>query len=89
MQVDANVISPKILGNTTGLSSFWVLFAILFFGGVFGFVGMLIGVPIFAVIYHLITKLVIRGLKNKGRQDMIEEYGKEYPTSPTKQAEEN
>lgn len=57
MQIDANVISPKILGNTTGLSSFWVLFAILFFGGVFGFFGMLIGVPIFAVIYHFIKSL--------------------------------
>ena len=79
MQIDANVISPKILGNTTGLSSFWVLFAILFFGGVFGFFGMLIGVPIFAVIYHFIKKLVTTGLKKRGRQDMLEEYDKEYP----------
>lgn len=84
MQIDANVISPKILGNTTGLTSFWVLFAILFFGGVFGFVGMLIGVPIFAVIYHFIRKMVIRGLKNKGRQDMLDDYGKEYSTESNK-----
>ena len=53
-QVDGNIIGPKILGNTTGLSSFWVLFAILLFGGLWGFVGMIIGVPLFAVIYDVI-----------------------------------
>ena len=55
-QVDGNIIGPKILGNTTGLSSFWVLFAILLFGGLWGFVGMIIGVPLFAVIYDVIKK---------------------------------
>ena len=44
-QLDGNVIGPKILGNTTGVSSFWVLFAILLFGGMWGVVGMVIGVP--------------------------------------------
>ncbi len=64
----ANVIGPKILGNTTGLSSFWVLFAILLFGGLWGFVGMIVGVPLFAVIYDVIKKLVIHGLKrNRAR----------------------
>ncbi len=53
-QFDGNILGPKILGNTTQLSSFWVLFAILLFGGVFGIVGMIIGVPIFGFIYHLI-----------------------------------
>ncbi|WP_273420148.1 AI-2E family transporter, partial [Clostridium sp. AF02-29] len=47
-QFDGNILGPKILGNTTNLSSFWVLFAILLFGGVFGIVGMVIGVPVFA-----------------------------------------
>lgn len=47
-QLDGNVIGPKILGNTTGVSSFWVLFAILLFGGMWGVVGMVIGVPLFA-----------------------------------------
>ena len=55
-QLDGNVIGPKILGNTTGLSSFWVLFAILLFGGLWGFVGMIVGVPLFAVIYDVIKK---------------------------------
>lgn len=50
-QVDGNILGPKILGNSTGLSSFWVLTAILVCGGLFGFMGMLIGVPIFACFY--------------------------------------
>ena len=55
-QFDGNVLGPKILGGSTGLSSFWVLFSILLFGGLMGFVGMIIGVPTFAVIYDLIKK---------------------------------
>lgn len=57
-QVDGNIIGPKILGNSTGLSSFWVMFAILIGGGLFGFLGMLLGVPIFALIYYLVRRLV-------------------------------
>ena len=56
-QVDGNIIGPKILGDSTGLSSFWVLFAILVGGGLFGFMGMLLGVPTFAVIYYLIREV--------------------------------
>lgn len=56
-QFDGNFLGPKILGNTTGLSSFWVLFSIMLFAGLFGFVGMIIGVPTFAVIYDLIRKI--------------------------------
>ena len=58
-QLDGNVIGPMILGDSTGLSSFWVLFSILLFGGLFGFVGMIIGVPTFAVFYRLVTELVV------------------------------
>ena len=64
-QFDGNILGPKILGNTTGLSSFWVLFSILLFGGMFGFVGMIIGVPTFAGIYDLIKKLSNTLLKKK------------------------
>ena len=46
-QIDGNIIGPKILGNTTGVSSFWVLFSILLFGGLWGLVGMVIAVPLF------------------------------------------
>lgn len=56
-QIDGNIIGPKILGDSTGLSPFWVIFAILVFGGLFGVVGMLFGVPIFAVIYYLVRRI--------------------------------
>lgn len=57
-QVDGNIIGPKILGSSTGLSSFWVIFAITLFGGLLGIFGMIIGVPIFAVIYAFIKSVV-------------------------------
>ena len=73
-QLDGNIIGPKILGNTTGLSSFWVLFAILLFGGLWGFVGMIIGVPLFAVIYDVIKKLVVHGLHRNNELEMLQTY---------------
>ena len=80
-QLDGNVIGPKILGNTTGVSSFWVLFAILLFGGMWGVVGMVIGVPLFAVIYDIIRKLVYRGLRKHKRESMITDYQEKYHKS--------
>lgn len=77
-QLDGNLIGPKILGNSTGLSSFWVLFSILFFGGLWGFVGMIIGVPFFAVIYDIVTRLVVRGLNKNQHQDMLEKYDEDF-----------
>ena len=73
-QLDGNMIGPKILGNHTGVSSFWVLFSILLFGGMWGIVGMVIAVPLFAVIYDLLRRLVIRGLKKHGCEDMLNAY---------------
>ena len=64
-QVDGNIIGPKILGDSTGLSSFWVVFAILVGGGLFGFMGMLLGVPTFAVIYYLIREIVAYVLRRR------------------------
>ncbi len=64
-QFDGNILGPKILGESTGLSSFWVLFSILLFGGVFGFVGMIIGVPAFAVIYRLLSDGVKASLRKR------------------------
>jgi len=66
-QVDGNIIGPKILGDSTGLSSFWVIFSITLFGGLFGLLGMIIGVPVFAVLFAFIkssaeTKLAQKGL---------------------------
>jgi predicted PurR-regulated permease PerM len=56
-QFDGNVLGPKILGETTGLPAFWVLFSILIGGGLFGFAGMILGVPVFAVLYTLVGEL--------------------------------
>ncbi len=65
-QVDGNIIGPKILGQTTGLPSFWILFSILLFGGLFGIVGMIIGVPTFAIIYRMLARQSVRALSKKG-----------------------
>lgn len=73
-QLDGNVIGPMILGDSTGLSPFWVMFAVLVGGGFFGFMGMLIGVPTFAVIYYLIKRMVEARLEKKGMQKETEYY---------------
>lgn len=73
-QFDGNILGPKILGDSTGLASFWVMFAILLFGGLFGFVGMVVGVPLFAVIYSAISGLVNRSLRNKNIATETTEY---------------
>lgn len=65
-QIDGNIISPRILGDATGLSGFWVMFSILVGAGVFGPIGMIIGVPLFAVIYAAIKYVVKRRLKKRG-----------------------
>lgn len=64
-QFDGNILGPKILGNSTGLSAFWVIVSILLGGGLFGIVGMLFGVPTFAVIYYVIKLLVDNKLEKK------------------------
>ncbi len=73
-QVDGNIIGPKILGNSTGLSSFWVVFAILVFGGLWGFAGMLLGVPIMAVIYYIVQRTVQYFLRRRGLVTDTESY---------------
>ena len=75
-QIDGNLIGPKILGDSTGLSAFWVIFAIMVGSGLFGFIGMILGVPTFAVIYHIITKAVNQKLKQKQLPTNTEQYSK-------------
>ena len=65
-QLDGNIIGPLILGDSTGLSSFWVLFAIVVCGNLFGFVGMILGVPTFACLYALLTRILRNGLNKNG-----------------------
>ena len=83
-QLDGNVIGPKILGDRTGISSFWVLFTIILFGGLWGIVGMIIAVPLFAVIYDTIKRLVRRGLFGKDQIELWEQYKADYPDEEPK-----
>lgn len=64
-QFDGNILGPKILGNSTGLSAFWVIVAILLGGGLFGFAGMVMGVPTFAVIYYIVQMILNNKLESK------------------------
>ena len=64
-QFDGNILGPKILGDTVGISGFWILFSVIVGGGFFGVPGMLLGVPVFAVIYTLIDDSVTKRLKEK------------------------
>lgn len=65
-QVDGNFIGPKILGESTGLSGFWVIFSITIFGGIMGVPGMIIGVPFFAVFYAMVKRATNKKLLKKG-----------------------
>ena len=78
-QFDGNILGPAILGQSTGLGSIWVLFSILIFGDMFGFVGMIIGVPTFAVIYFLISKYVFKQLHEREMDSVAEDYRSRYP----------
>lgn len=73
-QVDGNIIGPKILGDSTGLSAFWVVFAILVGGGLFGFMGMLLGVPTFAVIYNLLREASAWILRKRSLPEETRDY---------------
>lgn len=65
-QVDGNYIGPKILGDSVGLPTLWIIFAIIVGGGFFGVLGMFLGVPVFAVIYVIIKETIALKLKDKG-----------------------
>ncbi len=73
-QFDGNILGPKILGDSTGLASFWVLFAVLVGGGLFGFIGMVVGIPVFAVIYAYVSRAISRKLKKKGLSPETDHY---------------
>ena len=83
-QLDGNIIGPAILGDRTGISSFWVLFTIILCGGLWGIVGMVIAVPLFAVIYDIIKKLVRRGLYGKNQMELWQQYKADYPDEEPK-----
>ena len=72
-QFDGNVLGPRLLAGSVGLTGFWVLFAITLFQGLFGFIGILVGVPVFAVIYDLIRRGVVAGLARHDKSDVLRE----------------
>ena len=77
-QLDANIFDPLIVGNSIEMSSFWVLFSVVLFGGLFGFPGLLIGVPTFTILYDIIRKLTDFLLVKRGKAEMAEDYRRHY-----------
>jgi len=73
-QLDGNVIGPKILGDTIGLSPLWIIFSIMLFSGLMGVLGMFIGVPLFAIIYSLVKRLAAYLLNRKGESTNTRDY---------------
>ena len=73
-QIDGNIIGPKILGNSTGINGFWVMFSIIVGAGLFGFWGMLLGVPVFVVIYTVLNKLIEKKLLRVNLPSEVEAY---------------
>ncbi len=73
-QFDGNILGPKILGNSIGISAFWIIFSVTVFGGLLGVLGMVIGVPVFAVIYNLFNRYIRKRLKRKGYPVETESY---------------
>ncbi len=73
-QLDGNVIGPLLQGRQLGLSALWIIFAIFLFGGLFGFIGMVIGVPFFAVIYYFLNAAINNGLLRQGKSIHTADY---------------
>ena len=77
-QLDANIFDPLIVGNSIEMSSFWVLFSVILFGGLFGFPGLLIGVPTFTIFYDIVRKLTDYWLGKRGKAELAEDYRRHY-----------
>ncbi len=75
-QIDSNIIGPRIQGQQVGLSALWIMFAIFLFGGLFGVLGMMLGVPVFAVIYYFISAAITQGLEKQGKPTEAVEYAR-------------
>ena len=73
-QLDGNILTPKVLGESTGLDSFWVLFSIILFGGMFGFAGMVLGVPVFGMFYSVVSRTVRCGLRRRHLSEETADY---------------
>jgi predicted PurR-regulated permease PerM len=73
-QFDGNILGPKILGDSIGISAFWVVFSITLFSGIFGILGMFIGVPLFALLYSLVKRFTAFLLRRKGESTSTRDY---------------
>ncbi|MGL5751252.1 MAG: AI-2E family transporter [Paraclostridium sp.] len=73
-QLDGNIIGPKILGDSIGISAFWILFSLLVAGKFMGLVGMIIGVPLFAIVYSIIKEIIEANLEKKGLPTDTKDY---------------
>ncbi len=73
-QIDGNIIGPKILGDSLGISAFWILFSLLIGGKILGVLGLIVGVPVFVFIYSIIKDIVEGRLKEKGLPHESEKY---------------
>lgn len=73
-QLDGNIIGPKILGDSIGISAFWILFSILVAGKLLGLAGMIIGVPLFAIIYSIVKEVIEARLVDKGLPQDTKDY---------------
>ena len=87
-QIDGNIIGPKILGSATGMSGFWVMFAILLGGGLFGFIGMVVAVPLFAAIYAGITLANTRMLEMRKMPQATRAYREKGTVAPLEESDE-
>ena len=75
--IDGYIIDPHIVGGNIKLPSVWVVFAVVLFGGLFGFPGLLVGVPTFAVIYDIVGKICAYSLKKNGKYNLLIEFKRE------------
>ncbi len=75
-QIDGNIIGPKILGDSLGISAFWILFSLLVGGKLFGLIGLIVGVPLFVLVYSIIKDIVENELAKKELPIETKEYMK-------------
>lgn len=73
-QFDGNILGPKLLGDSLGLTSFWIIFSVAIMTGVFGIIGMVIGVPLFAIIYMIVKDFINSRLEKKGKSTNTNDY---------------
>ncbi len=88
-QVDGNVIGPRIIGDSIGLSALYITIAILIFGSLFGFIGMIIGVPLFATVYYVVKRVAEYSLRKRGLPTETSAYGSDFKVGVRFDSEEN